>query len=208
MTGTQALLISGQISLPVSVSAVAAAAGIKVIDYAAFRAQFENSLDDICRMVSYAGFSMLADGRMVAVLNRSAMLRSTPQVDRRTRSRTPAVRTHHRSAHTAHSAAGARSRRFRRGAPGAADRAAFLRGVLRNGNRKAVRDIQAGGGIPLSGAFAASARAGRGIPARSQERAVLTGLHFPENRRTARTLLKIRAVHRELYSIKIPPRRL
>ena len=69
MTGTQALLISGQISLPVSVSAVAAAAGIKVIDYAAFRAQFENSLDDICRMVSYAGFSMLADGRMVAVLN-------------------------------------------------------------------------------------------------------------------------------------------
>ena len=50
MTGTQALLISGQISLPVSVSAVAAAAGIKVIDYAAFRAQFENSLDDICRM--------------------------------------------------------------------------------------------------------------------------------------------------------------
>ena len=69
MTGTQALLISGQISLPVSVSAVAAAAGIKVIDYATFRAQFENSLDDICRMVSYAGFSMLADGRMVAVLN-------------------------------------------------------------------------------------------------------------------------------------------
>lgn len=69
MTGTQALLISGQISLPVSVSAVAAAAGIKVIDYAAFRAHFENSLDDICRMVSYAGFSMLADGRMVAVLN-------------------------------------------------------------------------------------------------------------------------------------------
>lgn len=69
MTGTQALLISGQISLPVSVSDVAAAAGIKVIDYAAFRAQFENSLDDICRMVSYAGFSMLADGRMVAVLN-------------------------------------------------------------------------------------------------------------------------------------------
>ena len=69
MTGTQALLISGQISLPVSVSAVAAAAGIKVIDYAAFRAQFENSLGDICRMVSYAGFSMLADGRMVAVLN-------------------------------------------------------------------------------------------------------------------------------------------
>ena len=56
MTGTQALLISGQISLPVSVSAVAAAAGIKVIDYATFRAQFENSLDDICRMVSYAGF--------------------------------------------------------------------------------------------------------------------------------------------------------
>ena len=44
MTGTQALLISGQISLPVSVSTVAAAAGIKVIDYAAFRAQFENSL--------------------------------------------------------------------------------------------------------------------------------------------------------------------
>ena len=54
MTGTQALLISGQISLPVSVSAVAAAAGIKVIDYATFRAQFENSLDDICRMASYA----------------------------------------------------------------------------------------------------------------------------------------------------------
>lgn len=31
---------------------------------------------------------------------------------------------------------------------------------------------------------------------------------FLKNRRTARTFLKIRAVHRELYSIKIPPRRL
>lgn len=206
MTGTQALLISGQISLPVSVSAVAAAAGIKVIDYAAFRAQFENSLDDICRMVSYAGFSMLADGRMVAVLN--SQLCYAPR-----RKWTAAHEVGHLLSghitdppHTAHSTAGARSRRFRCGAPGAADRAAFLRGVLCNGNRKAVRDIPAGGGVPLSGAFAASARAGRGIPARSQERAVLTGLHFPENRRTARTFLKIRAVHRELYSIKISPR--
>ena len=164
MTGTQALLISGQISLPVSVSAVAAAAGIKVIDYAAFRAQFENSLDDICRMVSYAGFSMLADGRMVAVLNSQLCY-----------------------------------------APRRKWTAAHEVGHLLSGH---ITDPPTGGGIPLSGAFAASACAGRGIPARSQERAVLTGLHFPENRRTARTLLKIRAVHRELYSIKIPPRRL
>ncbi|MFR0872807.1 MAG: hypothetical protein ACLSG5_16240 [Oscillospiraceae bacterium] len=98
MTGTQALLISGQISLPVSVSAVAAAAGIKVIDYAAFRAQFENSLDDICHMVSYAGFSMLADGRMVAVLN-SQLCYAPRRKWTAARSRTPAVRTHHRSAH-------------------------------------------------------------------------------------------------------------
>ena len=139
MTGTQALLISGQISLPVSVSAVAAAAGIKVIDYAAFRAQFENSLDDICRMVSYAGFSMLADGRMVAVLNSQLCYAPRRKWTAAARSRTPAVRTHHRSANPAHSAAGARGRRFRRRATGAADRAAFLRGILRNGNRKAVR---------------------------------------------------------------------
>lgn len=69
MTGTQALLRSGQISLPVSVSAVAAAHGIKVIDYTAFRTQYDNSIDDIFRYVSYAGFSLIADGCMVAVLN-------------------------------------------------------------------------------------------------------------------------------------------
>lgn len=206
MTGTQALLISGQISLPVSVSAVAAAAGIKVIDYAAFRAQFENSLDDICRMVSYAGFSMLADGRMVAVLN--SQLCYAPR-----RKWTAAHEVGHLlSGHITDPPTLLTQQQEREADDfaaellGAADRAAFLRGVLCNGNRKAVRDIPAGGGVPLSGAFAASARAGRGIPARSQERAVLTGLHFPENRRTARTFLKIRAVHRELYSIKISPR--
>ena len=69
MTGTQAILQSGQASLPISVSAVAAACGIKVIDYASFRAQYENGMDEIFRTVSYAGFSLIADGGMVAVLN-------------------------------------------------------------------------------------------------------------------------------------------
>ena len=204
MTGTQALLISGQISLPVSVSAVAAAAGIKVIDYAAFRAQFENSLDDICRMVSYAGFSMLADGRMVAVLN--SQLCYAPR-----RKWTAAHEVGHLlSGHITDPPTLLTQRQEREADDFAAELLAPLTVLHFCGvsSAKAVRDIQAGGGIPLSGAFAASARAGRGIPARSQERAVLTGLHFPENRRTARTLLKIRAVHRELYSIKIPPRRL
>ncbi len=69
MTGTQALLRSGLASLPVSVSAVASAFGIKVIDYMSFHEQFENSLDELFHSVSYAGFSLIADGCMVAVLN-------------------------------------------------------------------------------------------------------------------------------------------
>ena len=69
MTAIKALLNSGQSSLPVSVSAVASSNGIKMIDYASFRAQFENSLEDIFHTVSYAGFSLIADGSMVAVLN-------------------------------------------------------------------------------------------------------------------------------------------
>lgn len=69
MNGTQSLLQSGQISLPVSVSAVADALGIKVIDYASFTAQYDYTLDEMMHSVSYAGFSLITDGKMVAVVN-------------------------------------------------------------------------------------------------------------------------------------------
>lgn len=69
MTAIQALLNSGQASLPVSVCAVADSNRIKLIDYAAFRTQFCNSYGEIFREISYAGFSLIIDGRMVAVLN-------------------------------------------------------------------------------------------------------------------------------------------
>lgn len=207
MTGTQALLISGQISLPVSVSAVAAAAGIKVIDYATFRAQFENSLDDICRMVSYAGFSMLADGRMVAVLN--SQLCYAPR-----RKWTAAHEVGHLlSGHITDPPTLLTQQQEREADDFAAELLAPLT-VLHFCGVSSATEIEKLCGISRQAAefrfqeLSRLRRAGRGIPARSQERAVLTGLHFPENRRTARTLLKIRAVHRELYSIKIPPRRL
>ena len=69
MNGTQVLIKCGISSLPVSVSEVAAHMDIKMTDYAAFRKLFQCSLGELFHKVSYAGFSTVIDGQMVAVLN-------------------------------------------------------------------------------------------------------------------------------------------
>lgn len=69
MTGTEALLRSGTASLPVSLSAVADYFGIKLVDYAAFSNVYEIDRQELYHKVSYGGFSLIADGSYICVLN-------------------------------------------------------------------------------------------------------------------------------------------
>ena len=69
MTGTEALLRSGTSALPVSISAVADRFGIKLVDYAAFSKVYDIDTQELYRRISYGGFSFMAEGRYVCVLN-------------------------------------------------------------------------------------------------------------------------------------------
>lgn len=71
MTGTQALLSAGAVSLPVSISAVADFFGIKLVDYNAFTKIYDVGKPELYRGVSYGGFSLMAEGRYICVLNGS-----------------------------------------------------------------------------------------------------------------------------------------
>lgn len=70
MTGTQALIQSGEAALPVDVSQVAAHFGIKLVDYNTFSRVFKVSREELCR-ISPGGFSLVEEGCFVCVLNSS-----------------------------------------------------------------------------------------------------------------------------------------
>lgn len=69
MTAAKTLIRSGTASLPVSVSALAEKFGIKLVDYNAFVQTYELSKDELYSKISYGGFSLIAEGRYVCVLN-------------------------------------------------------------------------------------------------------------------------------------------
>ncbi len=71
MTGTQALLQSGTMSLPVNISALASHFGIKLVDYNSFTQVYDMDKQELYRRVSYGGFSLMADGSCICVLNSS-----------------------------------------------------------------------------------------------------------------------------------------
>lgn len=71
MTGSEALCRSGVCSLPVSVSTVAGAFGVKVVDYASFERSFSITRQELYDNASFSGFSMMVDGQFVCVLNTS-----------------------------------------------------------------------------------------------------------------------------------------
>ncbi|MGN1339038.1 MAG: ImmA/IrrE family metallo-endopeptidase [Oscillospiraceae bacterium] len=69
MTGTMALVAAGITSLPVSVAAVADRFGIKIVDFESFVMTYQVTKDELYSRVSYAGFSVLKEGRYICVLN-------------------------------------------------------------------------------------------------------------------------------------------
>ncbi len=69
MTGTQALIQSRTSALPVRVSAIAEHFGIKLVDYAAFTRVYSVEKQELYDNVSRGGFSLVAEGRFVCVLN-------------------------------------------------------------------------------------------------------------------------------------------
>lgn len=71
MTGTQALLQSGTSSLPVNLSALAGHFGIKLVDYNSFTQVYDMDKQELYHRISYGGFSLMAEGSCICVLNSS-----------------------------------------------------------------------------------------------------------------------------------------
>lgn len=71
MTGTEALLRCGAVSLPVSVSDIAAHFGIKLVSYNDFTAVYDIDKTELYRRVSYGGFSLFDEGKYICVVNSS-----------------------------------------------------------------------------------------------------------------------------------------
>lgn len=69
MTGAMALLAAGTTSLPVSVAAVAEHFGIKIVDYNAFTETYDVTKQELYSNVSFAGFSVPADGLYICAIN-------------------------------------------------------------------------------------------------------------------------------------------